>query len=148
MTLSGSQVVEVYTPSWGKEKGLGVRGFKEEENNSPEDEKSKCLVNRCLPGHADKSFLSLVIAHFLAQKYINYIYILQAIEFCNLLYPLNYVSWPFFSCQYLKCTLFISAVVLFIISIYCIYLTNLLFMDTWIASWLHFKKLREECVLV
>ena len=74
MTLSGSQVVEVYTPSWAKEKGLGVRGFKEEENNSPEDEKSKCLVNRCLPGHADKSFLSLVIAHFLAQKYINYIY--------------------------------------------------------------------------
>ena len=74
MALSSSQVIEAYIPSWAKEKGLGVWGFKEEENNSREDEKSKCLVNRCLPGHADKSFLSLVIAHFLAQKYINYIY--------------------------------------------------------------------------
>lgn len=43
-------------PSRAKEKGMGTWVFKREENNSKEDEKSKGLVNRCLPCHTDKSF--------------------------------------------------------------------------------------------
>ena len=41
----------------------GGPGFKGREDNSQEDEKSRRLVNRCLPCQANK--LSLVIALFL-----------------------------------------------------------------------------------
>ena len=56
MRLSGSQEIEAYMSSWAKEKGVGVCDFKGEENNSQEYGKSKCLVNKCLPCSADKSF--------------------------------------------------------------------------------------------
>ena len=72
MRLKGIQAIEAYMPSWVKEKGVRVWGFKGEEDNAQEDEKSKYLVNKCLPCHADKSSwykkLSLVIALFLVQE--------------------------------------------------------------------------------
>ena len=45
---------------------VGVWVFKGEEDNSQENEKRSCLLNRCLSYHTDKSFccrkVSLVIA--------------------------------------------------------------------------------------
>lgn len=38
-----------------------VWGLIGEEDSSQEDEKNKCLVNECLPYHADKSFSQKVI---------------------------------------------------------------------------------------
>ena len=38
-------------PSRAKEKSTGVWDFKGNEDNSQEDEKSKCLVNKCFLGH-------------------------------------------------------------------------------------------------
>ena len=40
MGPSDRQAVEVYMPIWAKEKGVGVRDFKGEEENSPENGKS------------------------------------------------------------------------------------------------------------
>lgn len=53
MTFKGSQAIEAYISSWLR-KGLRAKGFKEEEGNSQEDEKRKCMVTKCLPCHADK----------------------------------------------------------------------------------------------
>ena len=49
MTHPRSQVIEAFMPSWAKEKGVGIWGFKEEEDNSQEDGKSQRLgTNVCL----------------------------------------------------------------------------------------------------
>ena len=53
--MRGSPTTEAYMSSWAQEKGIGIWVFKGEEENSQQDEKSKCLVNKCLPYHADKS---------------------------------------------------------------------------------------------
>lgn len=50
-----SQAVVASMPSWAKEKWGGVWNFKGEEGNSQKAGKSKCLVNKYLPCHADKS---------------------------------------------------------------------------------------------
>lgn len=50
MRLPGAHVTEVY---WAEETGSGIwKGG----DNSQEGEMSRCLVNKCSPGHADKSF--------------------------------------------------------------------------------------------
>ena len=55
MRLKGGQEIEAYIPSWAEEKGVGVWGFKGEEDKSQEA-KSGCLVIRYLPHHEGKSF--------------------------------------------------------------------------------------------
>lgn len=52
--FSNSQAIEAYTPFLAKEKDVGVWVFKGEENNSPEDGKNKCSVNKCLLCHTYK----------------------------------------------------------------------------------------------
>ena len=54
MRLIDFQTVEAYVQSWTKQKGVGVWDFKGEKDNLQEDGKSKCLVSRCLLGHAEK----------------------------------------------------------------------------------------------
>lgn len=66
----GSGIIEAYLPSHAKEKGEEDSGFKGRKTRGRKmrraDVRSRCLVNRCLPCHANKSFvhktLSLVIA--------------------------------------------------------------------------------------
>lgn len=71
MRLPGSKIIESYMPLWAKEKQVRVWDSKGEEVNSQGDKKTKCLVNKCLPCHVDKSFwykkCTLVVALFLAQ---------------------------------------------------------------------------------
>ena len=53
MRPTGSQKIEVYMPSTAKDMGVGVWSFKEKEDNSQEDEKSKYLVNKYVLGHKE-----------------------------------------------------------------------------------------------
>lgn len=55
MRLKGSCAVGVNMPFWTTERNA-ARGFKGEERNAQENEKHRCLVNRCGPCQADKSF--------------------------------------------------------------------------------------------
>ena len=52
--LKGSCAVGVYMPFWAAERDRAW-GFKGEEGNA-QNEKHRCLVNRCWPCRADKSF--------------------------------------------------------------------------------------------
>lgn len=53
MRLRGSQVIEAYILFSAKEKWVDVWGFKGKEDKSQEDGKSKRLVNKGLPYHAE-----------------------------------------------------------------------------------------------
>lgn len=54
-------MIEAYILSSAKEKRIGFRGLKGEEDDSQEDEKSRSLVNGYVLGHADKSLIEKVI---------------------------------------------------------------------------------------
>ena len=56
MKTPGTQAVVADRPSRAKEKRVLVWDFKGEEDSSQGDGKSKCLVNKCLPCQAEKSF--------------------------------------------------------------------------------------------
>ena len=52
-------------PPWAKERRIGIWGSKGKQDISQEDGKSKCLVNKCFPGLAEK-YLPMSLSFFLS----------------------------------------------------------------------------------
>lgn len=46
------QAIETHMTFWSKKKGVGIRDYIGEKDDSQEDGKIKCLVNKWLPCHA------------------------------------------------------------------------------------------------